>query len=336
MPAKPSRSQASRPYWGRQWRPGASRRAPRRPAPVAEFQRGRLLKAVVELVSERDYARVTAGEVILRAGVSRKTFYDLYENRDDCVLAVLEESYAEIADVVTPAYLAHERWTEQLRAALEALVAFLECETAIGAFAVSYLVGCGPRDQQLRTAVLERLRGVLRDGRSQGKRGRELSPLTEEAVVGAVLAILHARLRARLPCSSALTNELMWTIVLPYLGPASAAGQLNRPAPTRAVLSPAPARDPLRDLDMRLTYRTGRTLEAIALEPGANNAEIAARTLLADQGQMSKLLARLARLGLIENTGPGQSRGGANAWHLTPTGSALEAAIRRKSATAGH
>jgi DNA-binding MarR family transcriptional regulator len=85
---------------------------------------------------------------------------------------------------------------------------------------------------------------------------------------------------------------------------------------------------------MRLTYRTVRTLEAIAVVPGANNREIGERVGIVDQGQISKLLSRLAGLGLIENTGLGQAGGAANAWHLTPSGTRLESAIRRKAALA--
>jgi hypothetical protein len=66
--------------------------------------------------------------------------------------------------------------------------------------------------------------------------------------------------------------------------------------------------------------------------PGASNAEVSARVGIVDQGQISKLLARLARLGLIENQGAGQRYGAANAWHLTDSGKEFEAAIRRGGA----
>ena len=79
---------------------------------------------------------------------------------------------------------------------------------------------------------------------------------------------------------------------------------------------------------MRLTYRTVRVLMVIASSPGASNREIAERSGIADQGQISKLLDRLARLELVENTGDGQEKGAANAWHLTSRGEAVERATR--------
>ena len=60
---------------------------------------------------------------------------------------------------------------------------------------------------------------------------------------------------------------------------------------------------------MRLTYRTVRVLSVIGEAPGASNREVAEGSGIADQGQISKLLARLERLQLIENTGGGQLKG---------------------------
>ncbi len=86
-------------------------------------------------------------------------------------------------------------------------------------------------------------------------------------------------------------------------------------------------RDWLEDASVRLTYRTMCTLAVIAAQRGLSNSEISARVGISDQGQISKLLARLARHGLIENRGEGPSRGSSNAWHLTADGEHLERRI---------
>jgi DNA-binding IclR family transcriptional regulator len=61
-------------------------------------------------------------------------------------------------------------------------------------------------------------------------------------------------------------------------------------------------------------------LQAAAEQPGASNRHIGEQADLYDQGQISKLLARLQRLGLLENSGEGQARGESNAWRLSPLG----------------
>ena len=80
---------------------------------------------------------------------------------------------------------------------------------------------------------------------------------------------------------------------------------------------------------MRLTYRTVRVLMAIAGHPGASNRIVADGSGISDQGQVSKLLARLEGLGLIANTGLGHPRGAPNAWRLTKRGEEVEQAIRQ-------
>ena len=85
---------------------------------------------------------------------------------------------------------------------------------------------------------------------------------------------------------------------------------------------------------MRLTYRTARVLEVVAEYPGASNRLIAEHAEIADQGQVSKLLARLERLGLMRNTGEGHAKGEPNAWRLTALGESV--ASRLGVATDGH
>jgi DNA-binding MarR family transcriptional regulator len=79
---------------------------------------------------------------------------------------------------------------------------------------------------------------------------------------------------------------------------------------------------------MRITYRTVRVLVTIAEYPGASNRKVAAQAGISDQGQVSKLLARLEHLGLVENRGAGPVKGAPNAWQLTPRGERVQQAIR--------
>jgi len=82
---------------------------------------------------------------------------------------------------------------------------------------------------------------------------------------------------------------------------------------------------------MRLTYRTVRVLMAVAAHPGSSNRVVADAAEVSDQGQMSKLLARLDGLGLIENTGGGAVRGEHNAWTLTDKGWQVQGAFAEQT-----
>jgi DNA-binding MarR family transcriptional regulator len=173
---------------------------------------------------------------------------------------------------------------------------------------------------------------AVHEGGREARRGDRPKRLVAEGVVGALLAVLHTRLseRDRSPLVE-LAGPLMAMIVLPYMGTAAAERERVRPAPrgVRAKRRGSPREDPLKDLDMRLTYRTVRVLLAIAQAPGASNRRVGDGAGIADQGQTSKLLQRLQHLGLIENAGRGNAgKGEPNAWRLTPRGEQLQQTVQ--------
>jgi AcrR family transcriptional regulator len=295
-----------------------------------------MLTAAAQIVAEEGYERMSVSRVTARAGVSRRTFYDLFEDREDCLLAVFDRALARVSVVAGEAYARESgRWRERVRAGLDALLEFLDDEPGIRSLVIVDVLGAGTRVLERRARVLDTLRGIVDGGRGEARATRVPPPLTAEGVVGAVLAVVHARLLEEDPRPLAgLLNELMAMIVLPYLGPAAAARELERPAPkTTRVRGPAgvlrePPRDPLEGLKMRLTYRTLRVLAVIEAEPGASNRRIADQAGISDQGQMSRLLVRLEGLGLVENTGLGPAMGEPNAWRLTPRGQEVERVTR--------
>jgi DNA-binding MarR family transcriptional regulator len=141
----------------------------------------------------------------------------------------------------------------------------------------------------------------------------------------------------------------MAMIVLPYLGPAAAQREMDHPAAKSTGVSKrrsegssssssqaSVASDLFHDLPMRLTYRTLRVLSAIAEEPGASNRLIGEMAGASDQGQISKLLARLEKLGLVANSGQGQAYGECNAWRLTARGEEVQQATSVAGSSTGN
>jgi AcrR family transcriptional regulator len=302
---------------------------------MVEIQRARMLGAMVEECAEDGPAHVTVAGVVERAGVSRRTFYEVFDDCEGCLRAALEEGLRRVSERVIPAYRDGGRWSERIRDALIALLEFLEAEPVMGRLLIVGSLAAGPRAVERRREVLARIIAVVGEGRAlkrpgtaESKATRQPSSLTAEGIVGGVLSILHARLSAEDPGELLeLTGPLMSMIVLPYLGSAAANRELKRATPKRRQSSIASASDPLRDLGLRLTYRTVRALISVAEHPGASNREIGEAAGIADQGQMSKLLWRLERSGLVHNTGLGPGTGAPNIWKLTKRGEAIHAAI---------
>ncbi len=295
---------------------------------IIEIQRSRLLAAAVVAVDELGYADTTVADVTSRARVSRRTFYELFANREECLAAVLEDVVALVKGEIAAAGLEGLGWRERVRGGLWVILSFLDREPALARMCVVQALRGGAEMLSRREEILAGLAGVVDGGRVESARSGGCTPLTAEGVVGAAFTILYARLlRGEREPLTGLLGELMGIVVLPYLGAGAARREQARPAPA-ALVGASGERggvaeavgDPLAGVSMRLTYRTARVLEGVAAGPGASNREVARRAGIQDPGQVSKLLARLERLGLLENTGEGHAKGEPNAWGLTPKG----------------
>jgi AcrR family transcriptional regulator len=294
------------------------------------MQRARLLGAAVPAVDELGWSGVTVADIASRARVSRRTFYDLFSNREDCLLAVLDDAVARVERELAHADCGDgSSWVERVRMGLWTVLCFFDRDPVLARVCVVQSARGSRKALEAREEILARLARALDEGGSHSARATRTPPLTAEGLVGAAVAILYKRLLAggRAPLSD-LHGDLMGMIVLPYRGSPAASRERKRQAPPTREHDPAVGvspgaqrgEDPLSAIPMRLTYRTARVLQAAAQCPGASNRRLGENAGITDQGQVSKLLARLQRLGLLTNTGEGQARGERNAWTLTQPG----------------
>jgi AcrR family transcriptional regulator len=320
----------------------AERRARRRPGSVVvaqgtrrvqveEIQRSRLLSAAAAVIDELGYEQASVQRIAARGRVSRRTFYELFGNREECLVALLDEVAGRVERELAAAALGGLAWRERVRGGLWTILSFLDAEPVLARICVVQALHGGPRALECREQLLARLAGVLDEGRREGSRGEECTLVTAEGLVGGALGVVYVRLRGGDPRPlTGLLDELMGMIALQYLGARAARREQRRPAPAPRPVSPGgPAsagleKDPLDEVDMRLTYRTARVLGCIAelsvRDSGPSNRAVAERAGVTDLGQISKLLRRLERLGLAVNTGGGHQSGAPNAWQLTSLG----------------
>lgn len=291
----------------------------------------RILAAMTQLACERGIESLTVSEVVARAGVSRATFYLVFENLGHCIEAALETALALAIERVAPAYRSRATWVDGVRASLLALLELFDEEPELARLYVLQAVSAPSAAMSRRSEVLRGLAAVLDEARATACVDSPLPPpLTAEVLVGGALAVIHARLlRHETRELVELLNPLMATIVLPYLGAAAAERELDGHVPRRppVPLKPRAVKNPLQGLNLRLTYRTMQVMMVVAAESGLSNLEVGRRAGMTDHSQISKLLARLARLGLLENTAAGRPKGAPNAWQLTRRGRQVERAL---------
>jgi len=322
---------------------------------------------MAEETAMRGAASVTVARVIARAGVSRRLFYELFADIEDCFVASFEWAIEQARTVAAEAYDAEDSWRESIRSALAALLRFFDEQPLLAELCIVHAAGGGPRVLELRSQTIAQLCEVVDRGRAVLSGNRVPGPVVAEGVVGAVIAVLYTRLlgegastgQAAARAQGAreqgtreqgagtkdgatgeklrlieLHGELMSLIVLPYLGASTARKELDRPPPPartpKKPLAPAPASraEPVQR-GARLTYRTVRVLRTIGELPAGSNREVAERAGIVDQGQISKILTRLEYQGLVVNRGgSGAARGTPNAWWLTERGEELEQELR--------
>lgn len=196
---------------------------------MTESQRSRIHQAMIEVVADRGYPETRVVDVTGVAGVSRKTFYEFFDSKEDCFLAAYDALLQTLLDEVTGAVQSKSGrpWGERISAALDTLLVHLAAHPDEARFAIVEVLAAGPKALARRDAALRQFTGFLEPGRSETS--VELPGITSVAVAGGVNELLYSeilhgassRLPGRLP-------DLMFWVTLPFLGAEGASAERER------------------------------------------------------------------------------------------------------------
>jgi len=185
---------------------------------VIAQQRDRLLRAVATEIREQGYTSLAVAEVVSRAGVSRRTFYQLFDDKLACVLAAHRAAAARIEWLISEAFVGQATWPEGVAASLGTVLrqgarAPDDLQLVlIGNSAISEPL-FAPLNLTVQARAIASLRAV------QGPEGIRPPEVAEQAAVGAVMAVIGSKLIAgeaeRLP---EYHPELVRLLLSPYLG----------------------------------------------------------------------------------------------------------------------
>jgi len=159
---------------------------------VEASQRTRLLEAVGRAVAERGYAAATIDDVVGRAGVSKKTFYDHFADKQDCFLAAYEAASEELLRRVAEAQESDLDWRERTRAGIAAYLRWLAGDPALARVYLVEVAAAGPVALERR----ERLRDRYAELMLERGAPRELSAEIRHAVVAAADDVVVRHIRA--------------------------------------------------------------------------------------------------------------------------------------------
>jgi AcrR family transcriptional regulator len=213
---------------GDRWRPPRGRhRLP--PEVVARSQRKRLLEAAIRVVATKGYGAMTVGDLTKEAGVSRTTFYELFEDKEACFLAAYDSAVEVLVRRVTKAYESKAAWPDRAAAGLAALLETLAAEPALARLSLVDVGNAGPAAQRRYRAAIQRLTPLFEEGRDFAPGGRNLPANTSRMAIGAVTGLLSDELVAgRAEQIPGLLSDVLFATLVPYIGPDAATREVDR------------------------------------------------------------------------------------------------------------
>jgi AcrR family transcriptional regulator len=197
---------------------------------VAASQRTRILDAMKVLSGERGYHDASIADVIAVAGVTRKAFYKLFEDKEQCFIQAYQRDLARLLTLTLEAFETQDDWADRVRAALSALLHALARDPAGARLCFIEVLAAGPRAIAARNEAMRGFTIVFDTGRLEDDRDRP--PALALNMVGGLSEIVHREIAAgRAQDLPNVLPDLMYTSVLPILGPEAAERELERGAP---------------------------------------------------------------------------------------------------------
>ncbi|HEX2070693.1 MAG TPA: TetR/AcrR family transcriptional regulator [Thermoleophilaceae bacterium] len=197
------------------------------PEEVAESQRSRILAAMTDAVGRDGYQTARVADVIAHAGVSRKTFYEHFEDKEHCFIAAYQQALARLLSVTLEAFEAQDEWVDQLRAGLTALLNALAYEPTVARVCFVEVLAAGPNAVATRNEAMRGFAYIYDSGRLESD--GDLPGFTGISMVGGLSEILYREITAGATAElPQLIPELMYMSVLPFVGADAAARELER------------------------------------------------------------------------------------------------------------
>lgn len=159
---------------------------------VIGSQRERLVRAMAEAMAERGYAATSVADILIRARVSRETFYELFASKEDCFMSAFDEAYGHILAATVPvdddgSLPPIDRFSKVLGDYLDALAAD---PTTARVFLIE-VYAAGPRALERRLALQRGLVDAV--AAAIGASGDE-EHFAVEALLAAIVSMVTARL----------------------------------------------------------------------------------------------------------------------------------------------
>lgn len=159
----------------------------------------RILEGFTAALAEKGYAPTTIADIVAKARVSKRTFYEHFEDKEACLLAAYRAATSGMMAAMAAAYEANASrpWPEQVEAVIDAYVTVLESRPSLTRTCLVEMAAAGPRALELRREVHEafarQLRAFVDRARKQHPEVQPISAPLATAIVGGIDELLLAQ-----------------------------------------------------------------------------------------------------------------------------------------------
>jgi AcrR family transcriptional regulator len=158
---------------------------------VTKIQRDRLLRAMARTVAEYGYQETTVRRLLGRAGLSRRTYYELFEDKEDCFLAAYDEAVDHMLALAVEAYAQGETPEAKIECGLRAFLQFCADEPDIARMCIVEVLAAGPAARARRAQTMERLSGLMEGALNELRGDEQLSKLSARGLIGGVHELIY-------------------------------------------------------------------------------------------------------------------------------------------------
>lgn len=187
-------------------------------ADVANSQRERLVAATARVTAERGYEATTVADILAASGVGRESFYELFEDRRDCVLVAHQALLDDLLAKVGAAYAGEGEWVERCRATLAALLDWFATDPPAGRFLLVELAAVGPEFHARFEAGFDRFVALIDSGVPDDLPDPDPLPTTSLAVSAAISRVYVEVAAGRSNQLPSLLPQLSYEVLVPFLG----------------------------------------------------------------------------------------------------------------------
>jgi len=194
-------------------------------------QRERTLEAMLRVAAAKGYEATTVADVIEVAGVSQESFDEMFGDKSACFLEAYDAVFDVLVAHVTTAFesAAGEPWPERIAVGLGALVELLAAEAGIARLSMVEVTAVGDDARARYRAALARFTPFLEEGREYSGQAEELPADTARFAIGGATSMIFDEIRAgRGPELKRILPDLVFAVLMPYLGPEAAEDEMRR------------------------------------------------------------------------------------------------------------